>query len=47
VTVVFTDAASGAVLAEQTGVVLTANQTTSLYLIGPPGAQSILVTQDN
>ncbi|MCC6194527.1 MAG: DUF4397 domain-containing protein [Burkholderiales bacterium] len=47
VTVVFTDAASGAVLAQQDGVVLTPNQTTSFYLIGPPGAQSILVTQDN
>jgi hypothetical protein len=47
VTITFTDAATGAVLASQANVVLTANQTSSIYLIGPPGAQSIVVTQDN
>jgi hypothetical protein len=47
VTVTFTDAATGAVLASQANVVLTANQTSSIYLIGPAGAQGILVTQDN
>ena len=47
VNVTFTDAATGAVLATQDGIVLTANQTSSIYLIGPPGAQGILATQDN
>jgi len=47
VTVTFTDATTGAVLASQDNVVLTANQTSTIYLIGPPGAQGILVTQDN
>jgi hypothetical protein len=47
VTVVFTDAATGAVVASQEGVVITANQTGSIYLIGPPGGQGVLVTQDN
>lgn len=47
VTVDFTDAATGAVLAEQTSVVLTPNTTGTVYLIGPPGAQGIILTQDN
>jgi hypothetical protein len=47
VTITFTDATTGAVLATQANVVLTANQTSSVYLIGPPGAQGIIVTQDN
>ncbi|HTP99659.1 MAG TPA: DUF4397 domain-containing protein [Casimicrobiaceae bacterium] len=47
VTVDFTDAVTGAVLAEQTGVVLTANTTGTIYLIGPPGAQGLIITQDN
>ncbi len=47
VTIVFTDATTGAVLASQENVVLTANQTSSIYLIGPAGAQSVIVTQDN
>ena len=47
VTIAFTDAVTGAVLASQDGVVLTANQTSSVYLIGPPGAQGVFVTQDN
>jgi len=47
VTVTFTDATTGAVVASQDGVVLTLNQTSTIYLIGPPGAQGILVTQDN
>jgi len=34
-------------VAFQDGVVLTLNQTSTIYLIGPPGAQGILVTQDN
>jgi hypothetical protein len=47
VNLAFTDAATGAVLASQDGVVLTPNQTSSIYLVGPAGAQAILVTQDN
>ena len=47
VTIVFTDAVTGAVLASQDGIVITANQTSSVYLIGPPGGQGVLVTQDN
>jgi hypothetical protein len=47
VTIAFTDAVTGAVLASQDGVVLTANQTSSVYLIGPPGAQGVFVTLDN
>ena len=47
VTIAFTDAATGAVIASQEGIVLTANQTSSVYLIGPPGAQGVFVTQDN
>ena len=47
VNITFTDAATGALLALQDGVVLTANQTSSVYLVGPAGAQAILVTQDN
>jgi hypothetical protein len=47
VTITFSDATTGAVLATQSNVVLTANQTVSVYLIGPPGAQGIIVTQDN
>ena len=47
VTVTFTDAVTGAVVAFQDNVVLTANQTSSIYLIGSPGAQGIIVTQDN
>ena len=47
VTITFTDAVTGAVVASQDNIVLTANQTSSVYLIGPPGAQGILVTQDN
>jgi hypothetical protein len=35
------------VLASQDGVVFTANQTSSIYLVGPVGAQAIVVTQDN
>lgn len=46
-TVVFSDAITGAVLASQDGVVLTANQTSTVYLVGPVGAQAIVVTQDN
>ena len=47
VTITFTDAVTGAVVATQDNIVLTANQTSSVYLIGPAGAQGILVTQDN
>jgi Domain of unknown function (DUF4397) len=47
VNVTFTDAVTGAVVASQDGVVITANQTGSIYLIGPPGAQGVFVTQDN
>jgi hypothetical protein len=47
VTLTFTDAVTGAVLATQAGVVLTANQTSSVYLVGPPGGQNVLVVQDN
>lgn len=47
VTITFTDATTGAVLATQDNIVLTVNQTSSVYLIGPAGAQGILVTQDN
>lgn len=46
VEITFTDAATGAVLATQPGIVLTANQTSSVYLVGPPGAQGVMVTQD-
>lgn len=45
-TLVFTDAATGAVLASQDGVVITAFQTLTAYLVGPVGAQSIVVVQD-
>lgn len=46
-TVTFTDAVTGAVLASESNVVLTANQTSTIYLLGPAGAQAVLVTQDN
>ena len=36
-----------AVVASQDGIVLVANQTSSVYLIGPPGGQGVFVTQDN
>ena len=45
-TVVFTDAATGTVLASQDGVVFTAFQTVSVYLVGGGGAQAIVVVQD-
>jgi len=47
VTVAFVDAVTGAIVASQDGVVIVANQTLSVYLIGPPGAQGVFVTQDN
>jgi len=47
VTLTFTDAVTGAVLATQAGVVLTPNQTSSVYLVGPTGAQGVMVVQDN
>jgi hypothetical protein len=34
------------VLATQAGVVLTPNQTSSVYLVGPTGAQGVMVVQD-
>lgn len=45
-TVVFTDAASGAVLATQENVVITAFQTLSVYLVGAVGGLAIVVVQD-
>ena len=47
VTITFTDAATGAVVASQGGIVITANQTSSVYMIGPPGSQGVFVNQDN
>jgi hypothetical protein len=47
VNITFTDAVTGVVVASQDGIVLTANQTSSVYLIGPPGGQGVFVTQDN
>jgi len=47
VTLDFTDAVTGAVVASQAGVVLTPNQTSSVYLVGVPGGQGVLVVQDN
>jgi hypothetical protein len=47
VTITFTDAVTGAVLASQANVTHTPNQTSSVYLIGPPGAQNLHLTQDN
>lgn len=46
-TITFTDAVTGAVLASQPNVVLVAGQTSTIYLMGPVGAQSVLVSQDN
>ncbi|MCC6869387.1 MAG: DUF4397 domain-containing protein [Burkholderiales bacterium] len=45
-TIVFTDAVTGAVLATQANVVLTAFQTLSVYLIGAVGALAVVVVQD-
>ncbi len=46
VSIVFTDVVTGAVVAAQEGVELTAFQTLSLYLVGPVGAQSFVLVQD-
>lgn len=45
-TIVFTDSTTGAVLATQGNVALTALQTLSVYLIGAIGALAIVVVQD-
>lgn len=45
-TVVFTDATTGAVLASQDGVTLTALQTLTAYLIGAVGGLAIVIVQD-
>jgi hypothetical protein len=47
VTITFTDAVTGAVVASQDGVVIVANQTYSVYLVGTPGGQGVFVVQDN
>lgn len=47
VTISFTDAITGAVVASQDGIVLVANQTYTVYLAGAPGGQGVLVVQDN
>jgi hypothetical protein len=47
VTISFTDAVTGAVLASQGGIVINANQTYSAYFLGPPGGQGVFVVQDN
>lgn len=46
VSIVFTDAVTGAVVASQEGVALPVFQTLSLYLVGPVGAQSFVTVQD-
>ncbi|MFO1312750.1 MAG: DUF4397 domain-containing protein [Burkholderiales bacterium] len=46
VTITFTDAETGAVVATQGGIVFSANQTLSVYLVGPPGGQGVMVTLD-
>ncbi len=46
VTITFTDAATGVVVATADGIVLTANQTLTAYLVGPPGGQGVMVTLD-
>ena len=47
VTITFTDAVTGAVVASQDGIVIVANQTYSAYLVGTPGGQGVFVIQDN
>jgi hypothetical protein len=47
VTITFTDAVTGAVVASQDGIVINANQTYSVYLVGAPGGQGVFVVQDN
>ncbi|MFO1304988.1 MAG: DUF4397 domain-containing protein [Burkholderiales bacterium] len=46
VTITFTDAETGAVVATQDGIVVSANQTLTAYLVGPPGGQGVMVTLD-
>ena len=45
--ITFTDAVTGANVLTLDNVVLTANQTLTVYLIGSPGAVNGVVTQDN
>lgn len=47
VTVTFTDAVTGAVLATQDGLVMNANQTYSFFLVGQPAAAGVLQLLDN
>jgi hypothetical protein len=47
VTIVFTDATTGAVVLQLDNVALTAGQTSTIYAIGPQGALGGVVTQDN
>jgi hypothetical protein len=47
VTVTFTDVTTGAVVLTLNNVVLTAGQTSTIYVIGPAGALGGVVTQDN
>ncbi len=47
VTITFTDATTGAVVLTLNDVVLTAGQTSTVYVIGPAGALGGVVTQDN
>ncbi|MEO6565994.1 MAG: hypothetical protein ABIO63_08160, partial [Casimicrobiaceae bacterium] len=46
VTFTFTDTATGATLLTLPNVALTASQTYSIYLLGPVGALTAVVTQD-
>lgn len=47
VTVTFTDAVTGAVVATQDGLVMNANHTYSFFLLGQPGAAGVLQVLDN
>jgi hypothetical protein len=47
VSITFTDAVTGNVVAALQSVTLVAGQTSSVYLVGTQGSQSLVVTQDN